>query len=151
MAVLPKSGQVCRISIDARRISGESLHHSNYNTVSQPYHMYGATFICRISNQLMSGTNMIAELIIPFRPLLSTKNEFMWTTEHDQTLTKVKECLTTTPVLAFFNVTKATRICTDASRQGLGFLMQQQTPQGQKTAKGQWHLIQAGSHCLTDA
>ena len=96
-------------------------------------------------NQLTSGTNTIAELITPFRPLLSTKNEFMWTTEHDQALTKVKECLTTTPVLAFFDVTKATRICTDASRQGLGFIMQQQT------AEGQWHLIQAGSRCLTDA
>ena len=66
-------------------------------------------------------------------------------TEHDQALTKVKECLTTTPVLAIFDVTKATRICTDASRQGLEFIMQQQT------AEGQWHLIQAGSRCLTDA
>ena len=95
--------------------------------------------------QLTSGTNTIAELITPFRPLLSTKNEFMWTTEHDQALTKVKECLMTTPVLAFFDVTKATRICTDASRQGLGFIMQQQT------AEGQWYLIQAGSCSLTDA
>lgn len=81
-------------------------------------------------NQVTSGTNTIAELITQFRPFLSTKNEFMWTTEHDQTLTKVKECLTTTPVLAFFDVTKATRICTDASRQGLGFIMQQQTAEG---------------------
>ena len=36
-------------------------------------------------------------------------------------------------------------MCTDASRQGLGFVMQQQT------AEGQWILVQAGSHCLTDA
>ena len=87
----------------------------------------------------------IVELIAPLRPLLSTKNEFTWTMEHDQALEKAKECLTTAPVLAFFNVAKPTRVCTDASRQGLGFVMQQQT------AEGQWHLVQAASRCLTDA
>ena len=98
-----------------------------------------------LANQLTSGTNAIAELIAPLRPLLSTKNEFMWTMEHDQALEKAKECLTTAPVLAFFDVAKPTRVCTDASRQGLGFVMQQQTPEGQ------WRLVQAGSRCLTDA
>ena len=53
--------------------------------------------------------------------------------------------MTTAPVLASFNVAKPTRVCTDASRQGLGFVMQQQT------AEGKWCLVQAGSHCLTDA
>ncbi len=62
-----------------------------------------------------------------------------------QVLEKAKESLTTAPVLAFFDVAKPTRVCTDASRQGLGFVMQQQT------AEGQWRLVQAGSHCLTDA
>ena len=83
--------------------------------------------------------------IAPLRPLLSTKTEFTWTTEHDQALAKTKECLTTAPALAFFDVDKPTRVCTDASRQGLGFVMQQQT------AEGQWRLVQAGSRCLTDA
>ena len=58
-------------------------------------------------NQLTSGTNTVAELA-PLRPLLSTKKEFLWTTEHDQALAKVKGCLTTAPVLAFFDVTKPT-------------------------------------------
>ena len=84
-----------------------------------------------LANQLTSGTNAIAELIAPLRPLLSTKNEFTWTMEHDQTLEKAKECLTTAPVLAFFDVAKPTRVCTDASRQGLGFVMQQQMEEGQ--------------------
>ena len=98
-----------------------------------------------LANQLTSGTNAIAELIAPLRPLLSTKNEFTWTMEHDQALEKAKECLMTAPVLAFFNVAKPTRVCTDASRQDLGFVMQQQT------VEGQWHLVQAGSCCLTNA
>ena len=81
-------------------------------------------------NQLTSGTNTIAA---PLRPLLSTKKEFTWTAEHDQALVKAKNCLITAPALAVFNMAKPTRVCTDASRQGLGFVMQQRTPEGQ------WH------------
>ena len=89
-----------------------------------------------LANQLTSGTKTITELIASLRPLLSTKTEFTWTTEHDQALAKAKECLTTPPVLAFFDVFKPTRVCTDASHA--------------TAAEGQWHLVQAGSRCLTD-
>ena len=60
------------------------------------------------------------------------------TREHDQVLTNVKKCLTTS-VLAYFDVIKATRVCTDTSRQGLVFVMQQQVEEGE------WHLVQAAS------
>jgi len=96
-------------------------------------------------NQLSSGTNTITTLLAPLRPLLSTKNEFLWTAEHDAAIANAKQCLTTAPMLAFFDVNKPTRLCTDASRQGLGFIMQQQ---GQNEV---WHLVQAGSRCLTEA
>ena len=49
------------------------------------------------------------------------------------------------PTLAYFNLTKETRLCTDASRQGLGFVLQQLSD------AGQWNLVQAGSHFLTPA
>jgi len=41
-------------------------------------------------------------------------------------------------------VAKPTRLCTDASRQGLGFVLQQQTHDGK------WTLIQAGCRFLFD-
>ena len=53
--------------------------------------------------------------------------------------------MTGAPTLAFFDATKPTRLCTDASRQGLGFILQQQSP------TGKWGLIQAGSRFLTAA
>ena len=53
-----------------------------------------------------------------------------WKMKHDQALENAKECLTTAPVLAFFDVAKPTRVCTDASRHGLGFVMQQQIAKG---------------------
>ena len=47
---------------------------------------------CDLVNQLLSGTDIIAELILPLRPLLSTKNEFIWSADH-ALLSKVKEQL----------------------------------------------------------
>ena len=39
---------------------------------------------------------------------------------------------------------KPTKLCTDASRHGLGFILQQKNPDGK------WNLIQAGSRFLSD-
>ena len=90
------------------------------------------------------GTDTITSLLSPLRPLLSTKNEFLWSPTHDEAFSRVKASLTAPPVLSFFSIGKATRLSTDASRQGLGFILQQKT--GDK-----WTLIQAGSRFLSDA
>jgi len=49
------------------------------------------------------------------------------------------------PTLAFFDMERPTRLCTDASRQGIGFILQQQT------AADHWALVQAGSRFLSSA
>ena len=61
-----------------------------------------------------------------------------------QAFKTVKESLTNALVLSFFNINNPTRLCTDASCQGLGFILQQQDN------SGTWSLIQAGSRFLTD-
>ena len=94
-------------------------------------------------NQLSSSTNTIAPLLTPLRPLLSTKNDFLWSLDHQQAFTILKNSLIIAPVLSYFDVNKPTRLCTDASRHGLGFIFQQNTA-------GTWNLIQAGSRFLTD-
>jgi len=96
-------------------------------------------------NQVASSTNKIAELLAPLRPLLSTKNEFLWTPDHDQAINKAKSHLTNPPTLAFFDIRKPTRLSTDASRHGIGFVLQQQKQ------PGEWTLTQAGSRFLSDA
>ena len=95
-------------------------------------------------NQLSTSTNALATLLDPLRPLLSTKNEFLWSTPQDEALSHIKKSLTAPPQLSFFDINKPTRLCTDASRQGLGFILQQKTAE-------KWALIQAGSHFLLDA
>ena len=94
-------------------------------------------------NQLSSSTNAIASLLTPLRPLLSTKNDFLWSPDHQQAFKTIKNALTVAPVLSYFDINKPTRLCTDASRHGLGFILQQNTA-------GTWNLIQAGSRFLSD-
>lgn len=98
-----------------------------------------------LANQLAGGTDKMAELLEPLRPLLSSKNEFVWSSTHEQALSKIKKHLASAPTLAFFDMAKRTQICTDASRQGVGFVLQQQSP------TGQWALVQAGSRFLSSA
>ena len=95
-------------------------------------------------NQLSSSTNLVASLLAPFRPLLSTKNEFVWMPSHDAAFLEAKKSLTTQPALSFFDLTKPTRLSTDASRQRLGYILQQQHGES-------WSLVQAGSRFLSDA
>ena len=85
----------------------------------------------------------MAPSLAPLRPLLSTKNDFLWLPDHDLAFSKAKELLTSPSILSFFDINKQTRLCTDASRQGLGFILQQK--QGDT-----WELVQAGSRFLSD-
>ena len=57
--------------------------------------------------------------------------------------TNVKKMLTSAPVLLYFDLCNETRLCTDASHQGLGFILQQKTG-------STWSLVQAGSRFLSD-
>ena len=95
-------------------------------------------------NQLSTSTNTLATLLDPLRPLLSTKNEFLWSSYHQEAFSHIKTSLTTTPMLSFFDISKPTKLSTDASRRGLGCVLQQKT--GPK-----WTLVQAGSQFLSDA
>ena len=73
------------------------------------------------------------------RPLLSTKKKFLWSSNHEQAFYTAKQSLTSAPTLSFYDPTRPTRLCTDTSRQGLGFVLQQHNGD-------QWTLVQAGSN-----
>ena len=95
-------------------------------------------------NQISSTTkNVVAPLLTPLHPLLSTKNDFLWSPEHQQVFDATKNALITSPVLSYFDTSKPSRLLTDASCHGLGFTLQQNTA-------GTWNLIQAGSRFLKD-
>ena len=98
-----------------------------------------------LANQLSLSTDAASKPLLPIHAFLSFKHKFLWTKEHSQAFTEAKTKLVDVPTLAYFSLAKETRLCTDASRQGLGFILQQ------LSEAGQWNLIQAGSWFLTPA
>ena len=99
---------------------------------------------CGLANQLSASTATLADLMAPLQPLLSTKNEFVWSPNLEKAFVSAKQALTSAPTVFFFDLDKPTRLCTDASRQGLGFVLQQKNGDN-------WALVQAGSRFLSDA
>ena len=71
------------------------------------------------------------------------KIEFIWSNYYQEAFVQVKISLTTSPKLSFYDINKPTRLSTDASRQGLGFILQQKTGDT-------WTLVQASSLFLSD-
>ena len=100
-----------------------------------------------LTNQFTTCTKELAPALVPLRPLLSTRNDFLWTPVHDIAFQQAKELLTTAPVLAYFDPSKETRLYTDASTLGLGFLLVQKPT----NANSEWRVVQAGSRFLSDA
>ena len=86
----------------------------------------------------------MAACLQPLRPLLSTKNDFLWGPEHTIAFEQCKRNLSEPPTLAFYDLDKPTRLMTDASGKGLGFILQQLNGDV-------WSVIQAGSRFLTSA
>ena len=100
-----------------------------------------------LTNQLTTCTKELAPALTPLWPLLSTRNDFLWTPDHDIAFQQAKQLLTTAPVLTYFDPSKETRLHTDASTLGLGFLLLQKPTND----NSDWRVVQAGSRFLTDA
>ena len=55
--------------------------------------------------------------------------------------------LITSPILVYFDTTKETHLCTNASTLGMRFVLLQKSTDG----TNEWKTVQAGSQFLTDA
>ena len=89
----------------------------------------------------------LSHMMENLRPLLSDKNQFIWTPEHEQSLQHIKEfiCNPNGPVLRYYDPDLPLHLYTDASRQGLGFALVQPSPNEPD------HLIKCGSRTISDA
>ena len=93
-------------------------------------------------NQLQDFSFEVSDAAENLRPLLSTKNTFVWTEVHQEAFNKVKKALTSPPVLAHYDVNLPTALQTDASRlNGLGYALLQSHGE-------HWRLVQCGSKFL---
>jgi len=125
---------------------GYKVDHSIVDAISQfpsPTSRTDLRSFFGLVNQLSSSTNVVAQLLTPLHPLFSTKNDFLWSPNHQQAFNAIKDTITSAIVLSYFDASKPTCMSTDARRHGLGFILQQNTA-------GTWNLIQAGLRFLTD-
>ena len=60
-------------------------------------------------------------------------------------INQVKKSLTTLPLLSFFDINKPTRLCTDTSRQRLGFILQQHSRNMDSNSSWLMFLIRCGN------
>ena len=99
---------------------------------------------CGLANQLGVLTPQLVVELSPLHGLLSSKNEFLWHANHDIAFRRVKELLLHPRVMVHFNPELPTRLITDASKIGIGYVLQQQH-EGQA-----WKTVQCGSKMVTD-
>ena len=97
-----------------------------------------------MANQLGGFTSAMSKACTPLRPLLRKTGSFIWSDEAERAFNEVKAVLASPEVLTSFDVSRKTRLLTDASRKhGLGFVLQQQYNE-------EWRLVQAGSRFITE-
>ena len=101
-----------------------------------------------LANQFQQSSPELASKLEPLRGHLKVKTneEFTanWCDELDDTIEEFKRYLTSRPVLEFFDLKRETKLVTDASRTGLGFVLLQKHA-------NIWKIVQCGSRFLSRA
>ena len=96
-----------------------------------------------LATQLAHFVPDLAHSTDPLRQLLKKNVAWQWLPDQEKAFQQTKQILTGKLVLRPFNPNFVTELITDASRQGLGFILMQQDP-----STGNRHLIQCGSRSL---
>ena len=84
-----------------------------------------------------------ATIAKPLHQTTERRKPFKWTAECEQAFNQLKNCLTTSPILAMPDWSKPFIIDTDASETGIGAVLSQQDPDGTE------HVIAYASRLLT--
>ena len=96
-------------------------------------------------NQMGKFSPNIVHISKPLRELLSTKNAWTWTVAQEESFNKLKEELSSSRVLALYDISAKTKISADASGYGLGAVLLQQQ------ADTKWRPVAFASRSMNDS
>ena len=68
---------------------------------------------------------MLSEAEVPLRELDKQSNDWVWLEIHQQSFDRVKEIITSSPLLTLFDINKELRVTADASCHTLGAILLQ--------------------------
>ena len=85
-----------------------------------------------------------ATITAPIRALTVKHAKFMWKAEHREAWLKLKDTLTSAPVLAYFDPNRKSKVIPDASPVGLSAILAQEVP-----GINDWKVIAYASRALT--
>ena len=86
----------------------------------QPQNKQDLQLLQGMVNYLSQYIPNMSEIMAPLRSLLKKQAQWSWYGEHDRSLAKIKEAVTSSPVLRFFDVNKPATIQADASQNSMG-------------------------------
>lgn len=136
----------CGYNLSGTGIEADQEKISALTDFATPANLTDLRSFMGLVNQLAEFSPDISTAAQPLRPLMSPKRTFLWTPDHDEAFRRVKQALSSPPVLATFDPALPTVLQTDASRlYGIGFALLQDH------GGGKFRLVQCGSRFLADA
>ncbi|CAC5403793.1 unnamed protein product [Mytilus coruscus] len=97
--------------------------------MDKPKDVKGVQRLLGMVNYLTKFMENLSDLCEPIRNLTHKENAWNWTDDHDNAFARIKDAITKTPVLRYFDPKLSTTLQCDASETGLGAtLMQNNQP-----------------------
>ncbi|UYV74356.1 K02A2.6-like [Cordylochernes scorpioides] len=95
-----------------------------------PTDVHGVRRFLGMVNHLGRFVENLSEIVAPLNQLLVKGQDFVWDCSQERAFRKLKELLTTQPILAAYDVRKPTMVSSDASSYGLGAVLKQEGKNG---------------------